>query len=67
MNKRQWKKNKKKQEMFIASWVHSYKELKKLDRSYHEFVVSAKRRKYDEDWFNKVVDKWNSIPEEFIV
>lgn len=62
MNKRQWKKNKKKQEMFIASWVNSYKELKRLDRSYHEYVVSAKRKKYDEDWFNKIVDMWNDIP-----
>lgn len=62
MNKRQWKKNKKKQEMFIASWVNSYKELKRLDRSYHEYVVSAKRKKYDEDWFNKIVDIWNDIP-----
>lgn len=62
MNKRQWKKKKKKEEMFIASWVSSYKELKKLDRSYHEFMVSANRRKYDEDWLNEVIDKWNDIP-----
>lgn len=67
MNKRQRKKNKKKQEMFIASWVNSYKELKKSDRSYHEFVISAKRKKYDEDWLNKVVYAWNDIPEKYPV
>lgn len=67
MNKRQRKKNQKKQEMFLASWVHSYKELKKFDRLYHEFVVSTKRKKYDEDWLNKVVDAWNDIPETYPV
>ena len=56
MNKRQRKKNKKKQEMFIASWVNSYKELKKFDRSYHEFVISAKHMKNGDDWF------WNEYP-----
>jgi len=51
MNKRKRKKNQKKQEMFIASWVNSYKELKKLDRSYHEYVVSMRRKRpYDHIW-----------------
>lgn len=67
MNKRQWKKKKKKEEMFVASWVSSYKELKKFDREYHEYVVSAKRQKYDEEWFDRVVDVWNDIPEAYII
>jgi hypothetical protein len=61
MNKRQHKKKKKKEEMFIASWAFSYKEMKKLNRSYHEYAVDAKRKKWDRDWFNKVVDEWNSV------
>ena len=48
--------NKKKQEMFIASWVNSYKELKKFDRSYHEFVISVKHMKNGDEWF------WNEYP-----
>ena len=54
MNKRQRKKNQKKQEMFLVSWVHSYKELKKFDRMYHEYEVSSRRRmrNYDADWLN---------------
>lgn len=67
MNKRQWKKKKKKEQMFIASWVRSYKELKKLDREYHEYFVSVKRQKYDEEWFDRVVDVWNDIPESYII
>ena len=55
MNKRQWKKKQKKQEMFIVSWVNSYKELKKIDRSYHEFVVATRHKKYDKDWLNNMV------------
>lgn len=51
MNKRQRKKNEKKQEMFIASWVSSYKELKKLDRMFHEYEVSLrKQRPYGHIW-----------------
>ena len=49
MNKRKRKKMQKKQEMFIASWVNSYKELKKLDREYHEYEVSMKRKKNDDE------------------
>lgn len=67
MNKRQWKKKKKKEEMFVASWVCSYKELKKFDREYHEYVVSTKRQKYDKEWFDRVVDVWNDIPESYII
>lgn len=47
MNKRQAKKKQKKEDMFIASWAFSYKELKKLDRSYNEYVTSAKRQKQE--------------------
>ena len=61
MNKRQYKKNKKKREMFIVSWIKSYKELKKFDRSYHEFVVSAKRMKNKKN--NNDNDDW--LPEYF--
>lgn len=61
MNKRQWKKKKKKEQMFIASWVRSYKELKKFDREYHEYFVSVKRQKYDEDLLNRIADIWDSI------
>ena len=45
MNKRQWKKHKKKIEMFTASFVRSYRELRELDRSYHEFKLSCDRMK----------------------
>lgn len=45
MNKRKRKKMQKKQEIFIASWANSYRELKKLDREYHEYVVSDRRKK----------------------
>ena len=47
MNKRQAKKKQKKEDMFIASWAFSYKEMKRLSRSYHEYVVDAKRKKWD--------------------
>ena len=43
MNKRQAKKKQKKEDMFIASWAFSYRELRKLTRDYHEHVVSVKR------------------------
>lgn len=62
MNKRQWKKNKKKEDMFIASWAFSYKDMKRLSRSYHEYAIDAKRKKWDKVWFDKVVDAWNDIP-----
>lgn len=62
MNKRQWKKKKKKEDLFVASFVSSYKELKKLDRDYHEYVVSAKRIKFDKDWFDKLVENFCELP-----
>ena len=43
MNKRQWKKHKKKMKMFTASFASSYRELRELDRSYHEFVLMCDR------------------------
>ena len=66
MNKRQAKKKQKKEDMFIASWAFSYKEMKKLTRDYHEFVVDVKRKKWDKVWFDNVVDAWNGIPEKYI-
>ena len=43
MNKRQRKKNHKKKEMFIASFVSSYKDLKRVDRARHEYEVATRR------------------------
>lgn len=45
MNKRQSKKYNKKMELFAVSFVSSYKELKQLDRSYHEYVLNCERMK----------------------
>lgn len=45
MNKRQRKKKQKKHEMFSVTFAASYRELKQIDRNYHEFVVSDKRSK----------------------
>lgn len=45
MNKRQRKKQFKKREMFAISFVSSYKELKEVERTYHEYVINDKRRK----------------------
>lgn len=44
MNKRQAKKLRNKQEMFICSFCSSYKELRETDRSYHEYVIYSKRK-----------------------
>jgi hypothetical protein len=44
MNKRKAKKHKKKMELFAISFVSSYKELKAIDRSYHEYVLMCKRK-----------------------
>lgn len=49
-NKRQRKKNQKKQEMFIASFVSSYRELKEIERSEHEWFLSERRKKHDFTW-----------------
>lgn len=43
MNKRQRKKNHKNEEIFIASFVSSYKELKRVDRYRHEYEVAIRR------------------------
>ena len=49
MNKRQAKKHKKKMELFVISFCNSYKEVKQLDREYHEYVLySNKRHKYNQ-------------------
>ena len=44
MNKRTKKKLAKKQELFVISFASSYREVKELDRSYHEFVLMSERR-----------------------
>lgn len=44
MNKRKAKKYYKKMELFINSWAFSYREVKQLDRSYHEFILMQNRR-----------------------
>ena len=50
MNKRQKKKTKKKQELFVASFVSSYRDLRELERSYHEYVLNYERRlKFSDD------------------
>lgn len=43
MNKRKKKKLKKKQELFAISFANSYREVKELDRSYHEFCLMSRR------------------------
>ena len=44
MNKRQRKKNKKKNDMFTASFVSSYRELKEIDRSYRVYIHNCNKR-----------------------
>ena len=44
--------------MFTVSFVSSYKELKKINRSYHQFVISDKRKSAKND---RIFDKFNSI------
>ena len=44
MNKRKKKKFRKKQELFAICFASSYREVKELDRSYHEFVLRSERR-----------------------
>lgn len=43
MNKRQAKKLKTKNEMFLNSFTSSYREERKLTRQYHEYIVAYKR------------------------
>lgn len=44
MNKRKKKKLRKKQELFAISFASSYRDVKDLDRSYHEFCLMSQRR-----------------------
>ncbi len=44
MNRRKKKKLRKKQELFVISFASSYREVKEMDRSYHEFVLMSRRR-----------------------
>lgn len=43
MNKRKKKKLAKKQELFAISFANSYREVKELNRSYHEFVLMSEQ------------------------
>lgn len=43
MNKRQAKKMKTKNEMFLNSFTFSYREERKLARQYHEYIVAYKK------------------------
>lgn len=43
MNRRKKKKLRKKQELFAISFASSYREVRELDRAYHEFVLHSKR------------------------
>lgn len=58
MNKRQAKKKKKKEETFIVSFATSYRDLKALDRSYHEYMVNAAKyfRLHPEKASNEIED-----------
>lgn len=48
MNKRKAKKLRKKQDMFVASFARSYREVREHDRQYHEFVVADRRSSKEE-------------------
>ena len=51
MNKRQRKKEQKKQNMFESAFVSSYNELRRIKRSYHEYIISHNRKRpYDHIW-----------------
>lgn len=43
MNKRQHKKHKKKMELFYVNFASSYREVRELDKSYHEYMLWCKR------------------------
>lgn len=49
MNKRQAKKHKKKMQEFTECYVSSYRELKELDRSYHEFQIYCNRKNHNKE------------------
>lgn len=44
MNRRKKKKRAKKLELLAISFANSYREVKELDRSYHEFCLMSQRR-----------------------
>lgn len=57
MNKRKKKKQAKKRELFICSFANSYREVRKLDRKYHEYVIQSKRsQRYKEK--QGIIDKF---------
>ena len=64
MNKRQRKKEQKKQDMFAASFVSSYKELRQIERSYHEYIISHNRKRpYDHIW-DMYYDEFEDLDEQ---
>ena len=64
MNKRQRKKEQKKQDMFAAAFVSSYRELKQLDRDYHEYILSYNRKRpYDNIW-DMYYDEFEDLDEQ---
>lgn len=68
MNKRQRKKNQKKQDMFISSFCFSYKEVKQLDRMFHEYEVAVRKQNPNYIWdmdFDELEALVGSIPDEY--
>lgn len=57
MNKRQRKKKQKKEELFISSFVSSYRELSKEDRWYHEWMINNKRKRQ----ITPAVENWEML------
>lgn len=46
MNKRQKKKLKKQNNLFIINWLSIYKELKEFDKDYHRYLLEVKQKSY---------------------
>ena len=44
MNRRKKKKLAKKRELFAINFANSYREVKQMNRDYHEFVLMSRRR-----------------------
>lgn len=58
MNKRQKKKKQKKQEMFIASFVSSYRELRKEQRWEHEYFLKMSRQRQSDHIWDMYIDEF---------
>lgn len=46
MNKRQKKKLKKQNDLFIINWLSTYKELKEFDKDYYRYLLEVKQKSY---------------------